>query len=212
MKIITFLTIIGILAIGALFISQYNKKQSQSALLPSLNSSVSNPRVAERNQEQTKPQIQQSSIFNENKPAPELVGITKWLNPKQPLTLKQLRGKVVLIDFWTNQCINCIHTLPYVTKWYDTYKDQGFVVIGVHSPELAYERTIGSIEQAISTYAIHYPVAQDNDFTTWKAYDNQYWPAEYLIDKKGIIRRKYFGEGEYEQTEQAIQELLKEVI
>jgi thiol-disulfide isomerase/thioredoxin len=149
-------------------------------------------------------------IFNANKPAPELMGITAWLNPDKPFTLKSLRGKVVLVDFWTNQCINCIHTLPYVTKWYDTYKDQGFVVVGVHTPELAYEHTIASIQAAIQTYGIHYPVAQDNNYATWNAYNNQYWPAEYLIDKKGIIRRTFFGEGEYDKTELAIQTLLKE--
>lgn len=152
----------------------------------------------------------QSEVFNSNMPAPELTGITAWLNPSTPLTLQHLRGKVVLIDFWTNQCINCIHTLPYVTKWYDTYKEQGFIVIGVHTPELAYEHTLESIKTAIQTYKIHYPVAQDNNYTTWNAYNNQYWPAEYLIDKKGIIRRTYFGEGEYDQTEQAIRTLLKE--
>ncbi len=150
------------------------------------------------------------TILNANKIAPEFAGISKWLNPEKPLTIAGLRGKVVLIDFWTNQCINCIHTLPYVTKWYDKYKDSGFVVIGVHTPELAYERTVASVEQAITTYGIHYPVALDNDYSTWKAYDNQYWPAEYLIDKKGIIRRTHFGEGEYEETEQVIQTLLKE--
>lgn len=149
-------------------------------------------------------------IFNTNTSAPELTGITAWLNPNKPFTLKGLEGKVVLIHFWTNQCINCIHTLPYVTKWYDTYKNKGFVVVGVHTPELAYERTIESIQKAIQTYGIHYPIVQDNDYATWNTYNNQYWPAEYLIDKKGIIRRSYFGEGEYDKTELAIQTLLKE--
>ncbi|MGI8419449.1 MAG: redoxin domain-containing protein [Candidatus Levyibacteriota bacterium] len=155
-------------------------------------------------------EVPQAKLFNENKPAPELTGITKWLNPEKPLTLASLRGKVVLIDFWTNQCINCIRTLPYVTKWYDTYHDQGFVVIGVHTPELASEYSVASIEQAITQYTIHYPVAQDNNYATWKAYDNAYWPGFYLIDKKGIIRRTHFGEGEYTETEQAIKTLLSE--
>jgi thiol-disulfide isomerase/thioredoxin len=150
------------------------------------------------------------SIFNAQTPAPELTGITAWINPDKPFTLKSLQGKVVLLDFWTNQCINCIHALPYVTRWYDTYKDQGFVVVGVHTPELAYEQTISSIQSAIQTYGIHYPVVQDNNYATWNAYNNQYWPAEYLIDKKGIIRRTYFGEGEYDKTEEAIKTLLKE--
>lgn len=149
-------------------------------------------------------------IFNSHVKAPELTGVTAWLNSDKPITLQSLQGKVVLVDFWTNQCINCIHTLPYVTKWYDTYKDQGFVVIGVHTPELAYEHTISSIQAAIQTYKITYPIAQDNNFATWNAYNNQYWPAEYLVDKKGIIRRTYFGEGEYDKTELAIKTLLKE--
>jgi thiol-disulfide isomerase/thioredoxin len=149
-------------------------------------------------------------IFNASTPAPELTGITAWLNTDKPFTLHSFRGKVVLVDFWTNQCINCIHTLPYVTKWYNTYSDQGFVVVGVHTPELAYEYTISSIKTAIQTYGIKYPVAQDNNYATWNAYNNEYWPAEYLIDKKGIIRRTYFGEGGYDQTELAIQTLLKE--
>jgi thiol-disulfide isomerase/thioredoxin len=152
----------------------------------------------------------QSSVFNADTPAPELTGITAWLNPPQPTSLKALRGNVVLVDFWTNQCINCIRTLPHVTRWYDTYKDQGFTVIGVHTPELVFERSIDSIEAAINRYNIHYPIAQDNDYKTWRAYDNQYWPALYLVDKQGIIRRIHFGEGQYEQTEQAIQLLLKE--
>lgn len=151
-----------------------------------------------------------ADVFTTNKPAPELTGITAWLNPQQPISIASLRGKVILVDFWTNQCINCIHTLPYVTKWYDTYKDQGFIVIGVHTPELSYEFSIESIKKAITQYGIHYPVAQDNDYKTWNAYENQYWPAVYLIDKKGIIRREFFGEGEYDKTELAIQTLLKE--
>jgi thiol-disulfide isomerase/thioredoxin len=161
----------------------------------------------------SQPQTVQANAdyFTTNRPAPELVGLNKWLNPDdQPLTIAGLRGKVVLVDFWTFDCINCIHTLPYVTKWYDKYKDQGFVVLGIHSPEFAYEHETNNVKDAIKRYNIHYPVAQDNDFATWKAYNNQYWPAEYLIDKKGNIRREYFGEGEYDKTEEAIQALLKE--
>ena len=155
-------------------------------------------------------QLDSQGIFNSHMPAPELTGITAWLNPDKSFTLKSLQGKVVLVNFWTNQCINCIHTLPYITKWYYRYKDQGFVVVGVHTPELSYEYTIGSIQQAIQMYGIHYPIAQDNNYATWNAYNNQYWPAMYLIDKKGIIRRTHFGEGEYDKTELAIQKLLKE--
>lgn len=159
---------------------------------------------------QQKVASQNNTLFNEHKSAPELTGITHWLNTDKPLTIQGLRGKVVLVDFWTNQCINCIRTLPYVTKWYDTYHDQGFTVIGVHTPELAYEYSVDGIQKAIAQYAIHYPVAQDNNYATWNAYTNEYWPAEYVIDKKGIIRRTRFGEGEYAETEQAIKQLLAE--
>jgi thiol-disulfide isomerase/thioredoxin len=141
--------------------------------------------------------------------APELTGITGWLN-SDPLTLASLKGKVVLIDFWTYSCINCIRTLPHVTSWYDTYKDQGLVVIGVHSPEFAFEKDSGNVANAIKEHAIHYPVAQDNNFATWNAYSNQYWPAEYLIDAQGRVRETHFGEGNYDETEANIRSLLKE--
>ncbi len=106
--------------------------------------------------------------------APEFVGITNWLNTTKPLTMSELRGKVVLVDFWTYTCINCIRTLPYVTSWYDKYKDKGFVVIGVHTPEFAFEKEAVNVENAIRMYGIHYPVAQDNNYATWNAYNNQY--------------------------------------
>lgn len=149
-------------------------------------------------------------LLNTNYPAPEFTGITKWLNTDQPLILKELKGKVVLVDFWTYTCINCIRTLPHVTSWYEKYKNQGFVVIGVHTPEFEFEKKSENVLNAIKQYKIHYPVAQDNDYATWNVYNNQYWPAEYLIDAKGNVRRTHFGEGKYEETEQAIQTLLKE--
>jgi cytochrome c biogenesis protein CcdA/thiol-disulfide isomerase/thioredoxin len=142
-------------------------------------------------------------------PASEFAGIKQWLN-SSPLTMAQLKGKVVLIDFWTYSCINCVRTLPYVTGWYDKYKDNNFVVIGVHTPEFAFEKETKNVEKAIKQFGIHYPVAQDNDFATWKAYKNRYWPAEYLIDAQGRIRLTHFGEGHYEEMEQSIRELLAE--
>ncbi len=139
--------------------------------------------------------------------APDFQGISNWLN-SNPLTIASLRGKVVLIDFWTYSCINCIRTLPYVTKWYDTYKDQGLVVVGVHTPEFAFEKDPGNVADAIKHFGIHYPVAQDNNYATWNAYSNQYWPAEYLVDKNGDIVYIHFGEGNYDHTENAIRTLL----
>ncbi|MBP0588686.1 thioredoxin family protein [Paraburkholderia sp. LEh10] len=143
-------------------------------------------------------------------PAPEFTGIDKWLN-SQPLTLQQLRGKVVLVDFWTYTCINCIHTLPETEGWYQKYKDKGLVVIGVHTPEYGFERETKNVSAAIAQYGLHYPVAQDNHYATWNAYGNQYWPAFYLIDKKGNVVYSHYGEGDYNETEAAIREQLARV-
>lgn len=142
-------------------------------------------------------------------PAPELSNVASWLN-SPPLTMAALRGKVVLIDFWTYSCINCIRTLPYVTKWHGQYQDQGLAVVGVHTPEFPFERDRANVEKAAKRFGIRYPIAQDNQYATWKAYANQYWPAVYLIDRKGVIRYKHFGEGQYQETEQAIRQLLAE--
>lgn len=141
--------------------------------------------------------------------APEFVGIEKWLN-SDPLTIKQLKGKVVLIDIWTYTCINCIRTLPYITSWYDKYKDQGFVAIGVHTPEFEFEKKTENVQNAMKQFGIKYPVAQDNNYETWNAYNNHYWPAKYLIDVDGNVRYTHFGEGEYDVTEDNIKKLLTE--
>lgn len=140
-------------------------------------------------------------------PAPEFTGIENWLN-SPPLTLASQRGKVVLVDFWTYTCINCIRTLPYVTNWHQKYKDQGLVVVGVHTPEFPFERSTANVQKALERFKITYPVAQDNRYATWEAYRNQYWPAVYLIDKQGQIVYRHFGEGNYAETEAEIQRLL----
>ncbi|OKL50541.1 cytochrome c biogenesis protein DipZ [Boudabousia marimammalium] len=139
--------------------------------------------------------------------APELAGLQEWIN-SNPTTLEQLKGKVVLIDFWTYSCINCQRTQPYLNAWYDNYHDKGFEIIGVHAPEFAFEKVPANVENAVQEAGIKYPVALDNNFTTWRAFNNRYWPAKYLIDKNGDIRYTHFGEGDYEQTESAIQQLL----
>ncbi|MFB0689920.1 cytochrome c biogenesis protein DipZ [Agrobacterium pusense] len=141
--------------------------------------------------------------------APSLDGAVEWLN-SPPLAREDLRGKVVLIDFWTYSCINCIRTLPYVRAWAEKYRDQGLVVIGVHAPEFAFEKKIDNVRQAVAGFKIEYPVAIDNDYRIWRAFDNSYWPAHYLIDAKGQIRYHHFGEGDYRETEEAIQDLLRE--
>ncbi len=139
--------------------------------------------------------------------APDFAGIAHWIN-SPPLTMQDLRGKVVLIDFWTYSCINCLRTLPYIEKWYADYKDKGFVVVGVHTPEFEFEKETKNVEAAVKRLGIEYPVAQDNNYGTWYAYQNHYWPAHYLIDQNGRIRYVHFGEGGYVETENAIRELL----
>ncbi|MGV7211191.1 thioredoxin family protein [Oxalobacteraceae bacterium A2-2] len=141
------------------------------------------------------------------KTAPEFTGIDQWLN-SAPLTMQQLRGKVVLVDFWTYSCINCLNTLPYVKAWNEKYKDQGLVVVGVHTPEYPFERSTDNVRSAIKRLQITYPVAQDNRYATWSAYDNNYWPAFYLIDKQGKVVYSHYGEGDYGRTESVIQSLL----
>ena len=139
--------------------------------------------------------------------APSLHADGAWINSK-PLTLAQLRGKVVLVDFWTYSCINCLRTLPHLKAWYAAYHDKGLVIIGVHTPEFAFEHVTSNVQAAVKRLGIAYPVMQDNDYKTWDNYANQYWPAEYLIDKQGHVRHTHFGEGEYPQTEALIRRLL----
>ncbi len=143
-------------------------------------------------------------------PALDLPGIESWINTPgdQPLTLSELKGKVVLIDFWTYSCINCQRTLPFVTAWYDKYKDDGFVVIGVHTPEFQFEHVRSNVEDATRRFGIHYPVALDNNYATWHEWHQAFWPAHYLIDKDGIVRQVHYGEGGYAETEKLIQQLL----
>ncbi|MDM0025593.1 thioredoxin family protein [Variovorax sp. J31P216] len=141
--------------------------------------------------------------------APEFANIDHWFNA-QPLKLDDLRGKVVLVDFWTYTCINCLNHLPYVKEWNEKYKDQGLVVVGVHTPEFAYEKSAKNVQDAINRLQIKHAVAQDNQYATWRSFNNQYWPAVYLIDKRGKIVYSHFGEGSYGTTEKKIQALLAE--
>jgi cytochrome c biogenesis protein CcdA/thiol-disulfide isomerase/thioredoxin len=144
--------------------------------------------------------------------APEIVGTQRWFNTpgNRPLSLASLRGEVVLIDFWTYSCVNCLRTLPHLKAWDDRYRGEGLNVIGVHAPEFPFERDPGNVESAVRRNGVRYAVAQDNDFATWDAYANRYWPAKYLIDARGRVRYAHFGEGDYEATERAIRSLLAE--
>jgi thiol-disulfide isomerase/thioredoxin len=153
----------------------------------------------------TRIQIDKSSF----KLAPELAQISGYVNT-DPLTIADLRGKVVLVDFWTYSCINCIRTIPYLNAWHDKYADDGLVIVGVHTPEFEFEKDPDNVRAAVEKFGIEYPVAQDNDKGTWKAYENRYWPRKYLIDNEGYIRYDHIGEGAYAETEKVIQSLLGE--
>jgi cytochrome c biogenesis protein CcdA/thiol-disulfide isomerase/thioredoxin len=144
--------------------------------------------------------------------APDFVGNRRWFNTPAgaPLSLEELRGRVVLVDFWTYTCINCLRTMPYLRAWDGRYRDRGLSIIGVHTPEFAFEREADNVERAIAQNRIRYPVAQDNDYAVWEAWGNQYWPAKYLIDAQGRVRYVHFGEGAYEETDAAIRALLAE--
>jgi cytochrome c biogenesis protein CcdA/thiol-disulfide isomerase/thioredoxin len=153
--------------------------------------------------------VKADSMDNAQGPMPSLNGAVQWLN-SPALTNESLKGKVVLVDFWTFDCINCKHTLPYVKDWAKKYEKDGLVVIGVHTPEYGFERIIDNVKDKVKEYGITYPVAIDNNYAIWRNFDNQYWPAHYLIDAKGQVRFTHFGEGRYDTQEQMIQQLLEE--
>jgi thiol-disulfide isomerase/thioredoxin len=139
--------------------------------------------------------------------APDFAGISNWFNSK-PLSIADLRGKVVLVDFWTYGCVNCVNTLPHVTDLYAKYRDKGLVVVGVHTPEFPFERSASNVQAALKRHGITYPVAQDNDSKTWNAYRNQYWPAQYIIDQTGKIVFQHEGEGRYDEIDRTVAKLL----
>ncbi|USN53074.1 MAG: cytochrome c biogenesis protein DipZ [Candidatus Nomurabacteria bacterium] len=164
---------------------------------------------AEPNEDiQGKPMNEATQSKKEDTPAPELIPGGEWFN-SDPLSLKELRGKVVLVDFWTYSCINCQRTLPYLRDWWEKYKDDGLVIIGVHTPEFEFEKDPDNVAKALRDYEIDYPVMQDNNFATWSAYKNRYWPRKYLVDQNGNIIYDHIGEGGYEETERQIQEALQ---
>ena len=139
--------------------------------------------------------------------APDFVGLGNWFN-SAPLKLTDLRGKVVLVNFWTYGCVNCVNTLPHVTGLYVKYRDRGLVVVGIHTPEFPFERSAANVQAALKRHGITYPVAQDNDSRTWNAYRNQYWPAQYIVDQNGKIIFQHAGEGQYEEIERTVAKLL----
>ncbi len=144
------------------------------------------------------------------KKTPDLVGIAHYLNTTPEQLASEMKGKVVLYDIWTYSCINCIRTLPYITSWDDKYSDEGLLIIGIHSPEFEFEKDKDNVELALAKHGITYPVVMDNDWETWKAFENRYWPRKYIADHEGYIRYDHIGEGAYKETEKVIQQLLKE--
>jgi len=142
-------------------------------------------------------------------PAPEFQGIDSWIN-SEPLSLEDLRGQVVLVDFWTYSCVNCIRTFPYLKEWHRKYSGYGLVIVGIHTPEFGFKKLRENVEAAAKSHGLEYPIAQDNDYRTWNAYSNNFWPAKYLIDRQGNLRYHHFGEGSYAETEEVIRELLSE--
>ena len=139
--------------------------------------------------------------------APDFAGISNWFN-SEPLSIASLRGKVVLVDFWTYGCVNCVNTLPHVTELYAKYRGRGLVVVGIHTPEFPFEKSAANVQAALRRHGIAYPVAQDNESRTWNAYGNQYWPAQYIVDQRGNIVFQHDGEGQYEQMDRTIARLL----
>ncbi len=199
------------LAVALLVATGYDKKLSTTLLdngffdVTKVEQSILDKRDAKEN---TRGSFEEEGILNIKVPAPDLKGLTDWINSSPYTSLDELKGKVVLIDFWTYSCINCIRTLPYLQSWHERYADDGLVILGIHAPEFAFERKPENVAKAALDYGLTYSIALDNDFATWKNYNNRYWPAKYLIDKEGNIRYYHFGEGEYDSTEQAITMLL----
>ena len=142
--------------------------------------------------------------------APDLSGISGWINTDE-FTLASLRGEVVLVDFWTYTCVNCLRTLPYLREWHEKYADLGLNIVGVHTPEFEFEKDFDNVLAAVEQHDLGWRMAQDNDFRTWRSYNNRYWPAKYLIDHEGVIRYRHFGEGRYDETEEWIRDLLEEI-
>lgn len=195
------LAVVIILIVGAIYYLQGTK------VTPGANSDTTQPDLVQNQQDASQGTNPKDDLYER---APELAGIVGYLNTPEGTKISDFDGKVVLIDFWTYSCINCIRTLPYLTAWDEKYKDSGLVIIGVHTPEFEFEKDYDNVQDAIEKYGIEYPVVQDNDYATWKAYKNRYWPRKYLVDAEGYIRYDHIGEGGYEETEMQIQKLLAE--
>src|SRR5512145_256822 len=188
---------LGVLVVAGVVVIALGWDSRLLAQFPSLSTSTAEQRLIER-------LSPRPGKVADSRMAPHMTGATHWLN-SPPLDDSMLRGKVVLVDFWTYSCINCLRTLPYLKAWDEKYRAQGLVIIGVHSPEFSFEKDLQNVERAVRDLGIKYPVALDNQYAIWNAYENEYWPAHYLIDVQGRIRHQHFGEGAYAETELRIQ-------
>src|SRR3989338_6494660 len=198
------LALILVLVIGSIYYIESQKPNIGSQ--EQINEEQSPVQTTSNPETKTNPSVSVNAELKKAryKQAPDFRGIEHWLNT-EPLTINDLKGKVILVDFWTYSCINCIRTLPYITQWDEKYRDKGLVIIGVHTPEFKFEEKTENVQEALTKYNIKYPIAQDNDYGTWRAYENRYWPHKFLIDADGYIRYDHIGAGGYEETEKTIQ-------
>ena len=200
------LTGIGVVALIVGFAIYFNNPELNKLHLGNSNGQII---TSDGNSENSISNVKLSIDKSQFRKAPEFKGITSYINTNQT-KLSDLKGKVVLVDFWTYSCINCIRTLPYLVDWNQTYSDKGLVIVGIHSPEFEFEKNIDNVKQAVARFGIKYPVLLDNDHGTWDAFQNSYWPRKYLVDSEGYIRYDHIGEGGYAETENAIKSLLAE--
>ena len=200
---------IGSAAIATQLGSSFNSsaKTNTAKSMPELTSATPMPQVRSPEQLETANNQDPNSKQANKSTLPEFQGLSQWLN-SEPLSIQSLRGNVVIVQFWTFGCINCQRTLPYITRWHEQYAAKGLKIVGIHTPEFAYERDVNNVKDAMQKNGINYAVALDNEFKTWRAYGNEYWPQLYLADRQGIQRYEHIGEGAYDLTEQTIQKLL----
>ena len=200
------LTGVGVVALIVGFAIYFNNPELNKSSLDNSNERII---TSDPNTEDGISNVKLSIDKSQFKKAPEFSGITSYINTNET-KLSELKGKVILVDFWTYSCINCIRTIPYLVEWNQKYSDKGLVIVGIHSPEFEFEKNINNVKQAVSRFGIKYPVLLDNDHGTWNAFQNSYWPRKYLVDSEGYVRYDHIGEGGYVETENAIRNLLAE--
>jgi thiol-disulfide isomerase/thioredoxin len=204
--LVVMIAVIGLVLAPAMYSSSNTVKATTSSEGQTLSMKPNILRFVQNGNTQNHFMIDKSQF----KKAPEFTGISGFVNTPVPIKLSDLKGKVVLVHFWTYTCINCIHTIPHLNDWYQKYSNKGLVIVGVQTPEFRDEKNIDNVKTAVNKFQIKYPVILDNNYASWNAYGNNYWPRDYLVDNQGYIRYSHIGEGDYNQTEQMIQSLLAE--